>query len=181
MGRRSATSPAASASTQKVRSERCQRAQLQSTVHIAEELIRGAGLPNVVTDSSCNLESEMSRYCSGDSDATVILKPAPGSRRWQHISTQMGAHAAPVDRQTERNYTVILGSHRNTRLKVEKDGQLCESVRSGPSGILGPTTVSQLGSTSSYVLPCFARCCTHVHKPSRSSNPDTEWHFLSHQ
>jgi len=66
--------------------------------------------------------------CAGDNDATVILKPAPGSRRWQHVTTEVGALAAPVQRQTERNYTIILGSHRNTCLKVEKDGQLCEAV-----------------------------------------------------
>ena len=45
------------------------------------------------------------------------------------MTTEAGAHAAQVHSQTERNYTIILGSHRNTCLKVEKDGQLCEAVR----------------------------------------------------
>ena len=71
---------------------------------------------------------------------TIIFKSEAAGRRWQHF-THTGAaaaaagqnghiaeQAADAQRQTERNYTVILGSHRNTCIKVEKDGQLCEQV-----------------------------------------------------
>uniref|UniRef100_A0A1D2AD73 BACK domain-containing protein n=2 Tax=Auxenochlorella protothecoides TaxID=3075 RepID=A0A1D2AD73_AUXPR len=57
----------------------------------------------------------------GDNDVTVLLKQQPGSRRWQHLSAAAGSNL-------ESNYTVILGSHRNSCLKIEKDGVLCCSV-----------------------------------------------------
>ena len=102
--------------------------------------------------SMCTLTKPIPLLCnhimrplpSGDSDVTVIFKAQPGSRRWQHIASGLhpGEHPLPggeaprgqllnpvSQHQTERNYTVILGSHRNTCLKFEKDGQLCEQVR----------------------------------------------------
>lgn len=61
---------------------------------------------------------------------TVLLKPQAGSRRWQHAvggpRPEEGAgRASPV----ESNYTIILGSHRNSCLKFEKDGEICCMVR----------------------------------------------------
>ena len=99
---------------------------------------------------------------AGDNDATVILKPAPGSRRWQHVTTEVGAHAAPNPRQTERNYTIILGSHRNTCLKVEKDGQLCEAVWLILSQLLACTT--RLGTVDCNIslMQSFARSCSRA-------------------
>eukprot|EP00803_Ostreobium_quekettii_P008789 evm.model.scf_1474EXC.3 EVM.evm.TU.scf_1474EXC.3 scf_1474EXC:32295-33161(+) len=48
---------------------------------------------------------------AGENDATVILKDTPGSRRWQH------------DRGgVDQGYTVIIGSHRNSKLKIERNG-----------------------------------------------------------
>lgn len=97
-------------------------------------------------------------YPAGDNDVTVLLKPQSGSRRWQHISEHLdavpatrvppmqgsGAAGAAAERQqpasssgrsspVERNYTVILGSHRNKCLKFEKDGELCCMVCGGPN------------------------------------------------
>lgn len=75
---------------------------------------------------------------AGENDVTIILKSEAGGRRWQHFAHNggnavgQGGHGAqhPADPQqrTERNYTVILGSHRNSCIKVEKDGQLCDRV-----------------------------------------------------
>ncbi len=103
----------------------------------------------------------MPNYPPGDNDVTVLLKPQSGSRRWQHISEHLdpgpaarappmqgsrdvGAAGAAAERQrpasssgrsspVERNYTVILGSHRNKCLKFEKDGELCCMVCGGPN------------------------------------------------
>jgi hypothetical protein len=83
---------------------------------------------------------------AGDNDVTVILKQQSGSRRWQHLASsasagagRQGGAAAPGDAgapgrrsPTERNYTVILGSHRNSCLKFEKDGELCCQVTAPP-------------------------------------------------
>ena len=82
----------------------------------------------------------------GDSDVTVIFKAQPGSRRWQHIAggerpnlagqgPQGHAQDTALRHQTELNYTVTLGSHRNTCLKFEKDGQLCEKVRGSETSL----------------------------------------------
>ena len=64
---------------------------------------------------------------------TVILKPrcSSVSRRWQHkslISSENHLEEAKED----SNYTVILGSHRNSRLKIEKDGELCHLASEVP-------------------------------------------------
>ncbi len=70
----------------------------------------------------------------------MLLKQQTGSRRWPHLAgggaAANGAAAAngrgpsPV----EQNYTVILGSHRNSCLKFEKDGELCCMVSTLHSG-----------------------------------------------
>lgn len=75
---------------------------------------------------------------AGENDVTIILKSEAGGRRWQHFAHNGGngvgpdaggaQHPAHPQRRTERNYTVILGSHRNSCIKVEKDGQLCDRV-----------------------------------------------------
>lgn len=67
---------------------------------------------------------------------TVILKPQCGSRRWQHIPTS--PRATCVD-PSESNYTIILGSHRNSRLKIEKDGELCHLASGIPGSKLNVT------------------------------------------
>ncbi|KAL4421040.1 hypothetical protein ABPG77_007515 [Micractinium sp. CCAP 211/92] len=85
----------------------------------------------------------------GDNDATVLLKQQTGSRRWQHLAgggaAANGAAAAngrgpsPV----EQNYTVILGSHRNSCLKFEKDGELCCMVANPPGAGLSSSTFTR--------------------------------------
>lgn len=84
----------------------------------------------------------------GDNDATVLLKQQSGSRRWQHLAgggaaaaaaggaagaggAAAGGAAGGRNSPVEQNYTVILGSHRNSCLKFEKDGELCCMVRTG--------------------------------------------------
>lgn len=64
----------------------------------------------------------------GETDAAVIFKPTPGSKRWQHIARE-GSNAEAQQLTTEDNYCVILGSHRNSSLKVEKCGIQCAMVR----------------------------------------------------
>ena len=51
----------------------------------------------------------------------MILKPSAGSKRWQHYvrGDQAAAHLGNL--HTENNYTIILGSHRNSCLKIEKE------------------------------------------------------------
>lgn len=81
--------------------------------------------------------SDACRQTAGENDVTIIFKSEAAGRRWQHythngaaeVAHQNGAGHLAELQQTERNYTVILGSHRNTCIKVEKDGQLCDRVR----------------------------------------------------
>jgi hypothetical protein len=70
---------------------------------------------------------------AGENDVTVILRPSLGSRRWQHL--QLGGNHPAV----EDNYTIILGSHRNSRLKIEKNGDSVAEVCLG----MGPVTALQ--------------------------------------
>jgi hypothetical protein len=65
---------------------------------------------------------------SGESDVTIILKPFPGAKRWQHYQRQQGPAGAEL--AVEDNYTVILGSHRNSKLKIEKNGDEKATVSS---------------------------------------------------
>ncbi|KDD75170.1 hypothetical protein H632_c829p0, partial [Helicosporidium sp. ATCC 50920] len=78
----------------------------------------------------------------GENDATILLKPQPGSRRWQHLSAvpraEAGLHADAVGGVVESNYTIILGSHRNSCLKIEKNGELCCMATHLPEGCLSP-------------------------------------------
>ncbi len=62
----------------------------------------------------------------GDTDATVILKSTPGAKRLQPLR-QTAAPGVPGQPggnalQVEENYTIIFGSHRNSCLKIEKNG-----------------------------------------------------------
>jgi len=63
---------------------------------------------------------------AGETDASIICKAFPGSRRWQHQSS------LKLEVLSDNNYTVIIGSHRNSSLKVEKNGQLCKIVSRVP-------------------------------------------------
>lgn len=58
---------------------------------------------------------------TGENDVTIILKPIPGAKRWQHLQRQQGP-AGGEHLAVEQNYTIILGSHRNSKLKIEKNG-----------------------------------------------------------
>lgn len=75
---------------------------------------------------------------TGENDVTVIFKSEASGRRWQHL-------AGPGTQQqgVERNYTLILGSHRNTCIRIEKDGQLCDRVTITLICYLLPATVRQ--------------------------------------
>jgi hypothetical protein len=66
-----------------------------------------------------------SRPAPGENDVTVIFKAVAGAKRWQPLARPAdGGGAAAV----EANYTVILGSHRNSCLKFEKNGETMEVV-----------------------------------------------------
>jgi hypothetical protein len=83
-----------------------------------------------------------------DTDVTIILKATAGARRWQPLQRAPGqapaaAHgarhphgpphgAADTAAAVEPNYTVILGSHRNSCLKFEKNSATTCSVRGVP-------------------------------------------------
>lgn len=67
---------------------------------------------------------------TGDNDVTIILKPQPGTKRWQHLQRLApGAAGEQEQLAVESNYTVILGSHRNSKLKIEKNGEEVAAVR----------------------------------------------------
>ncbi|KAL3139743.1 hypothetical protein ABBQ38_004048 [Trebouxia sp. C0009 RCD-2024] len=72
----------------------------------------------------------------GENDATVILKASPGSKRWQHYvrDNQGAAHLGNL--HTDSNYTIIIGSHRNSCLKFEKDLVLCHQADNVPGSKL---------------------------------------------
>lgn len=74
-------------------------------------------------------EESVEWMCAGRNDATVILKKEYGSRRWQDING---------DGVPEENYTIIVGSHRNSCIKVEKNGMLQCVVTSCPQVKLSP-------------------------------------------
>ena len=71
---------------------------------------------------SCHSGTGLSFCCAtGETDVTVLFASAPGSRRWQHT--------AGPDSLQDYGYTVILGSHRNRCLKIERNGQTCAQAR----------------------------------------------------
>ena len=71
---------------------------------------------------NCHSGTGLSFCCvTGETDVTVLFASAPGSRRWQHT-------AGPGSMQ-DCSYTVILGSHRNRCLKIERNGQTCAQAR----------------------------------------------------
>lgn len=86
----------------------------------------------------CRLQSGEEGYilfeAKGRNDATVILKKEYGSRRWQDING---------DGLPEENYTIIVGSHRNSCIKVEKNGMLQCVVTSCPQVKLSPDLFGQ--------------------------------------
>ena len=101
---------------------------------------------------------------------TVLLKPQAGSRRWQHAAS--GRAAAEGNGRTspvESNYTVILGSHRNSCLKFEKDGEICCMVWQARRGALGgaerSSWLEQLGGAGAGGAGfenCARACVTRV-------------------
>ena len=84
---------------------------------------------------------------TGETDATVIIKATPGSRRWQHMARGPGLTGQDVLLTAEDNYTIIFGSHRNTSLKVEKNGLPCSTV-----SILTTRTFSPVQSIRALVM-----------------------------
>ncbi len=124
---------------------------------------------------------------AGGNDVTVIFKAQPGSRRWQHMApnnaelavrpedaqrAERGGVAAPSGRTSpaERNYTVILGSHRNSCLKFEKDGELCcmVSVHFSSQACLPLLT-------NSHALPSTRSHAYHVPSLKTPVGPDCYW------
>ena len=73
-------------------------------------------------------------FTAGENDATVILKPTPGSKRWQHYVRDNQGAADLGNLHTDSNYTIIIGSHRNSCLKVEKDLVPCHQASLLDSG-----------------------------------------------
>lgn len=63
----------------------------------------------------------LSFEAKGETDVTVIFKSTPGAKRLQPLLRQGGATGGNA-LQVEQNYTVIFGSHRNSCLKIEKNG-----------------------------------------------------------
>lgn len=106
---------------------------------------------------------------AGDTDATVLLKQQSGSRRWQHLALGAAAAAAANGQPAagrgspvEQNYTIILGSHRNSCLKFEKDGELCCMVR----GAALPTATSQVHANVAGRHCRLLYCAVSQRKPS---------------
>ena len=60
------------------------------------------------------------RMVAGENDATLIIKPKPGSKRWQHVELDRAS--------SDQHYTVVFGSHQNSCLKIEKNSQECFRV-----------------------------------------------------
>ncbi|MEW5308325.1 MAG: hypothetical protein WDW38_000294 [Sanguina aurantia] len=65
----------------------------------------------------------------GVNDITVMFKCRPGSKRLQPLQLQQHGQNSAV----EDNYTVIFGSHRNSCLKVEKNG-VTHAMATGVAG-----------------------------------------------
>ena len=103
---------------------------------------------------------------AGENDATVILKPTPGSKRTRYVR-DLQAAAYLGNLHTDSNYTIILGSHRNSCLKFEKDLQprhqasiTLWSLMFGcthSTTLLAPETVSSI--TGPIVDSSTTRCC----------------------
>lgn len=70
----------------------------------------------------CRTCTSQTALTAGKNDATVILKPTPGSKRTRYVR-DLQAAAYLGNLHTDSNYTIILGSHRNSCLKFEKDLQ----------------------------------------------------------
>lgn len=89
---------------------------------ISGRLEHAAACP-LAAESTCKRHAR-----TGDNDVTVIFKSVAGSKRWQPLARPRGEDGAAI---VEDNYTVILGSHRNSRLKFEKNGEEMELVGLG--------------------------------------------------
>ncbi|KAK3268097.1 hypothetical protein CYMTET_23378, partial [Cymbomonas tetramitiformis] len=61
----------------------------------------------------------------GDNDVTIIFKREPGSSREQYLDV---------------NYTVIFGSHQNTKICIDKNGRTCHLSPSVSSASVQPST-----------------------------------------
>lgn len=72
----------------------------------------------------------------GETDATIILKAKPGSRRWQYSS------GSPHPNEKEDNYVIIFGSHRNSLLSLERNGEKKEALRK-PWTCISPNTFTK--------------------------------------
>lgn len=70
----------------------------------------------------------------GDTDVTIIFKSTPGAKRLQPLQRAQadGPNGSRGSLTVEQNYTVILGSHRNSCLKFEKNGVTQQMVPDGP-------------------------------------------------
>lgn len=107
-----------------------------------------------------HLPSPFQLPSSGDNDVTILLKPCSGSRRWQHLRgnppsnnnsnpTASPPSPDPCASPVESNYTIILGSHQNTCLKFEKDGELVCMVNNVPGSRLNSNNPSSSAPSSS--------------------------------
>lgn len=112
---------------------------------------------------TCTLRNALT---AGENDATVILKPTPGSKRTRYVR-DLQAAAYLGNLHTDSNYTIILGSHRNSCLKFEKDLQprhqasttpwplICGYTRS--TTLLAPENVSSIAGPT--VDSSTTSCC----------------------
>ncbi|GAX79048.1 hypothetical protein CEUSTIGMA_g6488.t1 [Chlamydomonas eustigma] len=75
-----------------------------------------------------------------ETDVTIILKSCPGAKRLQPLvrtaSSAIHHNNVHMQRAVEPNYTVIFGSHRNSCLKVEKNGVTRAMVRDVPCAMV---------------------------------------------
>lgn len=75
----------------------------------------------------------LSFEAKGDTDVTIILKSMPGAKRLQPLQLAcVQGDGTKGSLAVEQNYTVILGSHRNSCLKFEKNGVTQCMVSDGP-------------------------------------------------
>lgn len=75
----------------------------------------------------------------GQSDVSVIFKATPGGRRWQYAKGK-GHHTETQQHDLARHYTVIIGSHCNTCLKIERNDQEVHWVKDEPCATLSASS-----------------------------------------
>ena len=78
--------------------------------------------PNHVLSSTwvARRSRSVSSLFAGENDATLIIKPKPGSKRWQHVELDRAS--------SDQHYTIVFGSHQNSCLKIERNSQECFRV-----------------------------------------------------